>query len=223
MSMVLMVRHAQASFGAADYDRLSTLGHQQSRWLGEYFASRGLKFSRVMSGTLTRQSDTASGIVAAMGGDPSSIVRHEGLNEYHGEALFRAYTGGDPRVAQGSDYGGYWRVFREAMQAWSEDRIAGVPESWEAFGARVRAALAVAAADTARDDVVLAVSSGGAIGRAVADITESPASVAIELNLQFRNTGVCELIWGAGRFRLLSFNSAPHLDHPERREAITFA
>ena len=223
MSMVLMVRHAQASFGAADYDRLSELGHRQARWLGEYFLERGLKFSRVVSGTLLRQRETAAGIVAAMGGDRSAIISDAGLNEYPGEALFRAYTGGDPRAAQAGDYGRYWRVFREAMHAWSEDRIAGAPESWAEFGARVHAALAAAAADTRRDDVVLVVSSGGAIGRAVADIASSPAGVAIEFNLQFRNTGICELIWGAGRFRLLSFNAAPHLDHPQRREAITLA
>ena len=182
MSLVLMVRHAQASFGAANYDRLSDLGRRQSRWLGEYFAGRGVRFSRVMSGTLERQRDTASEVLGAMGGDPASIEIHEGLDEYHGEALFRAYTGADPRDA-----------------------------------------LRAAAAGTARDDVVLVVSSGGAISRAVADIVSSPASTAIEMNLHFRNTGVCELIWGAGRFRLLSFNGAPHLDHPQRRESITFA
>ena len=34
MSLVYLVRHAQASFGARDYDRLSELGRQQARWLG---------------------------------------------------------------------------------------------------------------------------------------------------------------------------------------------
>ncbi len=31
MSELYLVRHAQASFGAANYDQLSDLGHQQSR------------------------------------------------------------------------------------------------------------------------------------------------------------------------------------------------
>ena len=35
MSELILVRHAQASFGEDDYDRLSVLGHQQARWLGE--------------------------------------------------------------------------------------------------------------------------------------------------------------------------------------------
>ena len=49
MSLVYLVRHAQASFGARDYDRLSELGRQQARWLGDYFAGRGLRFARVMA------------------------------------------------------------------------------------------------------------------------------------------------------------------------------
>ena len=38
MAELYLVRHGQASFGAADYDRLSERGEQQSVWLGEYFA-----------------------------------------------------------------------------------------------------------------------------------------------------------------------------------------
>ena len=43
-----MVRHAQASFGTDDYDRLSELGHRQAGWLGEYFRYRGLTFDQVV-------------------------------------------------------------------------------------------------------------------------------------------------------------------------------
>jgi phosphohistidine phosphatase SixA len=50
MALVFLVRHAQASFGTHDYDRLSELGRQQSRWLGEYFAERGVRFARVVAG-----------------------------------------------------------------------------------------------------------------------------------------------------------------------------
>jgi len=223
MSIVYLVRHAQASFGTENYDRLSERGRQQSRWLGEYFASRGLTFSRVVAGTLVRQRETAREIAAVMGLDPQAIGEHRGLDEYYGEALYRAYAGGDPRTHQNADYRGYWRTFREAMQAWAAGRLQGVPETWQQFGERIRQALDAATRDAGRDDAVLVVSSGGAIGRAVADITESPAHVAIEFNLQFRNTAFCELICGGGRMRLLSFNSMPHLEGPQRRDAVTFA
>ena len=224
MSLVYLVRHGQASFGAQDYDRLSGLGRQQARWLGGYFAERGLRFARVMAGTLTRQQDTALEVMAAMGADAAQLLTHAGLDEYHGEALYSAWAGGaDPREQQRADYRAYWRAFRSAMEAWADDRLLGVPESWTQFGARVRAALDEAARDTARDDVVLVVSSGGAIGRALADIAGAPARTAIELNLQCRNSGLCELIAGGGALRLLSFNNVPHLEAPARRHAITFA
>ena len=71
--------------------------------------------------------------------------------------------------------------------------------------------------------MILIVSSGGAISRAVVDIINTPGATAIEFNLQFRNTGVCGLIVGSDATRLLSFNTLPHLDRADRRESITFA
>ena len=59
MAKLFVVRHGQASFGAEDYDALSDLGRQQARWLGDYFAERGIRFQRAMSGSLKRQRDTA--------------------------------------------------------------------------------------------------------------------------------------------------------------------
>ena len=62
MAELLLVRHAQASFHAADYDCLSPLGEQQSRWLGEHFAARGITFDAVVTGTLRRHQQTLEGI-----------------------------------------------------------------------------------------------------------------------------------------------------------------
>lgn len=222
MSFVYLVRHAQASFGADNYDQLSALGHTQSRWLGEHFAERGVSFRRVVAGTLVRQQDTARGILEGMGQAGVAIETHAGLNEYSGEALYSAYTGGgDPREGQRGDYRAYWRTFRAAMRAWADGTLEGVPETWDAFGARMRDALAWACADAGRDDAVLLVSSGGAICRALVDLLGAPGHVAIELNLQFRNTAFCELISGSSGLRLVSVNTLPHLETPSRRHAIT--
>ncbi len=114
-------------------------------------------------------------------------------------------------------------MFREAMTAWTQDKLDDPPETWAQFGKRVQDGLAEALRDTGRDDTVLVVSSGGAISRAVTDLLGAPGETAIELNLQFRNTGFCELIVGRSGMRLISFNSLPHLDSPPRRESITAA
>lgn len=224
MAMIILARHAQASFGSADYDRLSELGHRQSRWLGEYLAGRGIRPHSVHAGTLARQRDTARLVLETMGMADMPVQTHAGLNEYHAEPLVRAHMGVEDYAAlQRADYRKYWQSFREAMVAWSEDRLSDVPETWGQFGSRMREALDQAAAGTSRDDVVLVFSSGGAICRAVAELLGAPASTAIELNLQFRNTAFCELIAGRSGMRLLSFNSLPHMEHPERREHITAA
>jgi broad specificity phosphatase PhoE len=227
MAVLFLVRHGQASFGTADYDRLSDLGRQQSRWLGEYFAARGIRFKRAVAGSLQRQQHTAQEILAGMNVPPATtpaIESHDGLNEYNGEALYAAHTQGrDPVAHQQSDYREYWRTLKAAMHAWAVDDLAGAPETWSEFGTRTRTALAFACAGAGRDDAVLAVSSGGAISRAVVDIIGSPGATAVEFNLQFRNTGVCELIAGSGSMRLVTFNTLPHLERPDRQAAITHA
>lgn len=225
MALLFLVRHGQASFGSADYDRLSDLGRQQARWLGEYFRDREVRFRRVVAGTLKRQRDTATELLGAMGAR-HDVLEHAGLNEYQGEALYHAMTGGrDPIEHQNSDYRDYWRTLKGAMLAWTRDELQGVPETWAQFGARTRAALDMACAGLGRDDAVLAVSSGGAISRAVGAILGVSGETAIEFNLQFRNSGFAELIVADGgrALRLVSINSIPHLDMPERRAAITHA
>jgi broad specificity phosphatase PhoE len=224
MALVFLVRHAQASFGTADYDRLSDRGHEQSRWLGEYFLERGVRFARVTTGTLKRQRDTAAGMLSVLGMDPTQMRTDAGLNEYQGDRIWAAHTGGaDPVARQKADYRGYWQTFREGMVAWSENRLSNVPETWDEFGARMMAAMTQATHGLGRDDTALVVSSGGAIGRLLGALTGATATSAIEFNLQFRNTGFCELIAHNGRLRLTSFNNIPHLERADRRGAITFA
>ena len=67
MGNLYLVRHAQASFGAADYDNLNELGHRQSVRLGEYFAKNGVQFDAVLTGTLKRHAQTYAGICQASG------------------------------------------------------------------------------------------------------------------------------------------------------------
>lgn len=225
MALLFLARHAQASFGAADYDILSGLGERQARWLGEYFLERGLEFDRVITGTLRRQRDTARHVLSAMQSSPTTaIVEDAGLNEYLAAEIVRAHLGDlDPAELQRQDYREYWRMFRIAMTAWTDGSLIGAPESWQAFGERVNAAMAAAIADAGRDDKILVVSSGGAICRAIADLLQAPATTAIELNLQFRNTGFCELLVSRNGMRIISTNSIPHLDRSDRREFITAA
>ena len=71
MGTLYLVRHGQASFGAADYDQLSELGQRQAERLGAYWAERGQGFDAVLMGSLKRHAQTWAGIARAPGWTPS--------------------------------------------------------------------------------------------------------------------------------------------------------
>ncbi|TSA15832.1 MAG: histidine phosphatase family protein [Betaproteobacteria bacterium] len=224
MATLYLVRHGQASFAAENYDRLSELGRRQSVWLGEYFAERGIVFARAVCGTLERQRQTARDILDAMG-STLTAAEHPGWNEYSGDALYKAYLGDKWADARAKgDVRAVYRTIKAALAAWAEGTLQGpLPETWQGFGGRIAAAMKSACADLPDDANVLAATSGGAIGRGIADLLQAPAQTAIELNLQFRNSGFCEVFFSPRSMRLVSFNCVPHLERSDRREAITYS
>ena len=224
MTTLYLVRHGQASFAAANYDNLSELGHRQSAWLGEHFASRGIVFARAVCGTLDRQRQTARTLLDAMG-SATTVVEHPGWNEYSGDALYKAYHGeGWAKARAKGDVREFYRTIKAALLLWADEKLAGdLPETWREFGERGAAAMRAACEGLPPDACVLAASSGGAISRAVATLLQAPAQTAIELNLQYRNSAFCEIFVSPRSMRMVSFNCIPHLDRPDRADAITYS
>ena len=220
MAELVLVRHAQASFGADDYDKLSELGWRQSRWLGEYFAERGIEFDRVVRGSLRRHAETLVGI-AEGAGRPIDGVEDARLNEYDAHALLNAHLKGEAKP-QGGDRREHFRILREAMYAWTDGTLAGAShEPFADFCKRVLAALAAVRGGRAKR--VLVVSSGGPISTVLAEVLGMPLRGVVDLNLQTRNTGITELQAGANRIHCISFNNVPHLDRPDRAGALTYS
>jgi len=85
MSVLVLVRHSQASLFADDYDALSPLGETQARLLGEFWARRQTDFDEVYCGPRARQRQTAEivGSAFTQGGRswPGPVVLSE-LDEY---------------------------------------------------------------------------------------------------------------------------------------------
>jgi broad specificity phosphatase PhoE len=224
MAELVLVRHAQASFGADDYDQLSELGWQQSRWLGEYFAERGIAFDRVVRGSLRRHAETLAGIADGLG---RALEGEEDarLNEYDSHVLLQAHAakrGGPPTIPPDADRREHFRILREALYAWTDGALGVHPhEPFAEFRGRVLAALAAARAGRAKR--VLVVSSGGPIATILAEVLGMPLRGVVDLNLQTRNTGITELQAGASRIHCVSFNNVPHLDRPDRAGALTYS
>jgi broad specificity phosphatase PhoE len=223
MAELYLVRHGQASFGAENYDELSPSGRTQSRWLGEYFAQAKLRFDRVVIGTMQRHRQTADAILAAMGGPQVGIAHDAGLNEYDFQALFAALgeQGMPLGLSVSSSKKDFYKGLRHVLQLWADDRLPGsVPETWHQFQTRVqRARLDIQRAGGKR---VLVVSSGGPIAVTAQQVLQAPAAAAIALNMQIRNSSVCQYVFNDGAMSLVSFNSVPHLEHAERHEFVTY-
>ncbi len=219
MAELLVIRHAQASFGAEDaggYDKLSDLGHQQAEIAGRALRASGWVPDRLITGTLDRQKQTLHSM-----GFSAAPETHPGWNEYDFHDLLHARFGGAVPDAVLGDRKTHFRTLRETLLDWQAGGCTGARETWESFTARVEAARTFAIAEPI--ERVLVVSSGGAIGQLVAASLDTPASQMITLNLQVKNTSMSRFIFSGNRFFLHEFNATPHFAPPEVADMLTYS
>jgi broad specificity phosphatase PhoE len=222
MANLYLVRHGQASFGAADYDNLSELGHRQSVRLGEHFRQKGVTFDAVLCGTLRRHVQTWEGICqgAELSLEPLSWP---GLNEFDAEALIATVNPHPmqrPTVPQEAQQ--HFRLLRDGLTQWMDGVVSprGMP-TYPEFAKGVSSAL-----DHVRQHHtgnVLIVSSGGPISTAVGHILGTSPETTIGLNLRIRNSSVTEFEFTPKRHTLVTYNTLPHLEHPDYAGWVTSA
>ena len=212
MGTLYLVRHGQASFGAADYDQLSPLGEQQSRRLGAWFRAREMRFDAVLTGTLRRHAQTLAGIGAGLQAQHDALAL-PGLNEYDSEAIVRAIHAGPVAAPDSPERARqHFRLLREGLRQWmaGTTQPAGMPAHAD-FVAGVVQALDLVRTRHA-DGSVLIVSSGGPIAIAIGHVLGLQAEATIDINLHIRNSALSEFKVGPKRHTLISFNTLPHLD-----------
>ncbi|MBB1074004.1 histidine phosphatase family protein [Rhodoferax sp. 4810] len=222
MVTLYLVRHAQASFGAADYDQLSDLGQRQSLRLGQYFADKGLRFDAVISGTLTRHAQTLQGISQGLGA-PLVATPWPGLNEYDSHAVIAAVQPPPQQPDPATEpYRHHFRLLRQGLLQWMLGRSqpAGLP-SWPDFRQGAVDALRHVQASGAEN--ILLVSSGGPIACAVGHVLATPPEATVELNMRLRNTSVTEFVVTPKYLALQTYNTLPHLNSVEFDSWITHA
>jgi broad specificity phosphatase PhoE len=229
-----VVRHGQASFGAANYDKLSELGWQQARWLGQWFAQQGVQFDRLVTGTLVRHNETLAGIlqgmqwsaddVSVLGQTPAATAAQEiaGLNEYDSSVMLKARLGESSEHDLSADRRSYFRELREALYSWTEAQLQTPNyQSFAQFRKGVVDGLQQACAPGAQQ--VLLVSSGGPISNMVGHVLQTPNRVTVDLNLQTRNASITQFAFNERSLNLMSFNNVPHLLQADRAHAITYS
>ncbi len=199
-----MIRHGQASYGQAEYDRLSDQGRDQASRLGAALPGLGMTpVDAVYAGSLTRQRDTAAhlGAAAAAAGAllPAPIERAD-LDEYPAfelvAALLPVVLAARPELAgAGADRAQMDRAFWHVITGWSRDelRAPGLPTIGD-FAARVSGAIrAILAAHPGPDRRLMVVTSGGVIGVVVALAMASTPAHGLALAQHLRNASVTEL------------------------------
>ncbi|MCW2771600.1 MAG: histidine phosphatase family protein [Aeromicrobium sp.] len=212
MGSIHLIRHGQASWGAADYDQLSELGVRQSASLGTSWEASGWVPTEVVAGGMKRHAQTAIATIDACGqGDGYDV--DAGWDEFDHVALARAY---DPDSLH-ADPKAFQAMLNGAIDGWmSGDHADG--ETYIDFRDRVRAAFDAAAKRATSGRTVAVFTSGGPIAQVVSHLLAGDDSLFQRLNDVVVNAGVTTVIVGRSGPRLLAFNEHVHLP----RDMVTF-
>lgn len=232
MSRLILVRHAQASFGSADYDQLSPVGEEQARRLGAHWAAQEMVFDQVFVGPRRRHQRTAELVGAALvqrGLPWPEAVSLPELDEYAGLEVFRASlpqlakSGFDPAtLAAGVHHPPaassteLLKMFQGIMARWvrGELNVPGV-ETWKEFRIRARRGLEKTLDGAARGRQIAVFTSTGPVAAALDRAFGLDDERMLEASWQLRNTAVSEFVFSTPRFSLNIFNALPHLTTAE--------
>ncbi|MHB8570612.1 MAG: histidine phosphatase family protein [Metallibacterium sp.] len=217
---MLLIRHAQADWGGADYDRLSALGMQQAAALGQWIAREsGWRPQRLICGPRRRHQLTLAAIRDALqmahGAAPVVEIEHD-WDDADAAALLAAFRNAQPRapelawVAPGASPAQARALLTAVFSAWRDGALdADLPETWRAFAARITQARA--ALTTRPVEQVLLVSSAAAIARCAQAALQLDDDAMTALNLGLDNAALSEFSVQDGAWRLLRWNCLPHL------------
>jgi len=217
MPSILLIRHAQASFGAEDYDVLSLRGVEQVGALVDGLRERGIRADRVISGDLRRQRDTAGPCAQAVGLEVAVDSR---WNEYDDRDILGHHASvpaglehhaGDVELSSRQ----FQDILNPALEAWI-DAGAGGPcrETWPRFRDRLEEALRELASSLGKGETAVVVSSGGAIAAVTVGLLGLPPRTLTDLNHVSINAGITKLAVGRGGINVISVNEHAHLERP---------
>jgi len=230
MGQIYLVRHGQASFGAANYDQLSELGVAQARLLGQWYANSRHAFSRVVTGGMARHEQTADACLAQLPEPPpqrwidadfAEFDHHEVLlrhcPEFADAAAFKKLLADHvdpPRALE--------HLFRAAMQRWMSGWHDGdYAEPWPDFRRRCVRALEKLDAAGARQSVIV-FTSGGVIATLMQHLLGLQDYQVMELNWTLANCAVTKLLHRPGQFTLSYLNNYAHLEYLGQPGAVTY-
>ncbi|MCC5808867.1 MAG: histidine phosphatase family protein [Ectothiorhodospiraceae bacterium] len=233
MTRILLIRHGQASFGTDDYDRLSTLGEEQSERVGEHLAALPHSAAAAYSGKLRRQRQTLDLAIGRYGADALPQRASEAFNEYQAGPLFDAYldqvVSESPALAAArdavhTDRRLFQQAFEGVMNCWLEGRqtATAIPETWEQFQGRIVQGLEAMVCEHDKNDTIHLYTSGGVIAVGVGLALELSPLQTVMLNWRVYNASITELSYGRRGWSLMGFNAVDHFALTEPDRLLTF-
>lgn len=242
MGAIHLVRHGQASFGKANYDKLSPLGIEQSAHVGQHFARAGIRFHKVAAGemvrhretmehclqALQRHNDDAEPLTPAHDGAPliSSAFNefdHEEVvarfrPEFEDKAVLASYLANQPRPAAA-----FQIIFDQAMRRWlSGDHDRDYKESWQAFRDRCITGFTALLEHCAAGEHVAVFTSGGPVSIITQHLLGVPDEHVLKLNYAMINASITKIFYNGERVSLSSFNSYSHLESATNPSLVTY-
>jgi len=225
MSNIYLVRHGQASFGAADYDQLSELGLRQSALLGQWLTRTGHAMPLLVTGSHRRHQQSSSACLAAMppltAGGERQVLHDSGFDEFdHRQVLLRFM----PQFADRAVFAAYMaqqeqrgrvfqQIFAKAVARWvSGEHDSDYTEPWPLFKTRCSDALTRLQERIGQGQSVWVFTSGGPISVICQQLLAIPDRQIFELNWALVNTGVTKLLHRPGRVSLSYLNNFAHLE-----------
>lgn len=238
MSVLVVVRHGQASFLEANYDRLSTIGERQARLLGDHWAATGVRFDEVFVGPCERHRETARAVgdaFRAAGADWPDPQELAGLDEYKAEEVLAAvlptlleshetvrrhYEAFQAARDREEKLRTFQRGYELIIDMWAHGRVAAPAiETWAEFRDRVDAALARIVGGSGANRRVAAFTSGGPVGVSMRRALGLDDRATLQVAWMIRNAAYCEFLFSGERFTLSQYNAFPHL---AERELLTY-
>ncbi|TFW31510.1 histidine phosphatase family protein [Duganella callida] len=233
MGQIYLVRHGQASFGAANYDQLSELGYEQARLLGQWYANTRQVFHKVITGGMARHRQSADACMAELpkkqlidtewitDADFAEFDHHEVLlrhcPEFADAVAFEALLANHvdpPRALE--------HLFRAAMQRWMSGwHDADYAETWPDFRRRCVRALERLDTDSSGQATIV-FTSGGVISTLMQHLLGLQDFQVMELNWTLANCGVTRLLQRTGQFTLSYLNNYAHLEWLGQPGAVTY-
>ena len=201
MTTIYLVRHGQASFGAASYDKLSPNGELQGKILGQYFEKILKEAPYVVAGSMQRHQQTANFALAECFPE-AQIVTDSAWNEFNHQQVFAQY---DPRFNEPH----LAKIFEGAIGRWTGgDHHHEYDESWPNFKNRVEMALQNLCDELAKTKPRYAVvfTSGGVISVAAGKLLELSPNKTFALNWAIANASLTTLRLVGNEPQLLSLN-----------------